>query len=71
VRTWACLLAFVAAAAAQDSQDPRALQANLDQKLAKPFFKNAAWITDFGEAKRKAKELQKPIFAYFTRSYAP
>lgn len=65
MRTWACLLAFVAAAAAQD------LQANLDQKLAKPFFKNAAWITDFGEAKRKAKELQKPIFAYFTRSYAP
>jgi hypothetical protein len=68
VRTWACLLAFVAVAAAQDPQD---LQANLDQKLAKPFFKNAAWITDFGEAKRKAKELQKPIFAYFTRSYAP
>ena len=68
MRTWACLLAFVAVAGAQDPQD---LQANLDQKLAKPFFKNAAWITDFGEAKRKAKELQKPIFAYFTRSYAP
>jgi len=65
VRTWACLLALVAAAAAQD------LQANLDQKLAKPFVKNAAWITDFDEAKRKARELQRPIFAYFTRSYAP
>ncbi|MHC4133639.1 MAG: hypothetical protein ACYTDU_11270 [Planctomycetota bacterium] len=65
MRTWACLLALVVAAAAQD------LQANLDQKLAKPFVKNAAWITDFAEAKRKAKELQEPIFAYFTRSYAP
>ena len=68
MRTWAFLLAFAAAAAAQDARD---LQASLDQKLAKPFFKNAAWITDFDEAKRKARELGKPIFAYFTRSYAP
>ena len=65
MRTWALLLALAASAAAQD------LEANLEKKLAKPFFKNAAWITDFGEAKRKAKELNKPIFAYFTRSYAP
>lgn len=59
------MLALVAAAAAQG------LEANLEKKLAKPFFENAAWITDFAEAKRKAKELGKPIFAYFTRSYAP
>ncbi|MHC4972123.1 MAG: hypothetical protein ACYTG3_07310 [Planctomycetota bacterium] len=74
MRIWACLLALAAAAAAQGPQGPpdqKALQGNLDQKLAKPFVKNAAWILDFAEAKRKAKELQKPIFAYFTRSYAP
>jgi hypothetical protein len=71
VRTWACLLALVAAAAAQAIPDQQALQANLEKKLAKPFVKNAAWILDFAEAKRKAKELEKPIFAYFSRSFAP
>lgn len=74
MRTWACLLALAAAATAQGPQGPpdqKVLQANLDQKLAKPFVRNAPWVLDFAEAKRKAKELQKPIFAYFTRSYAP
>ena len=65
MRLGACLLVLVAAAAAQD------MKANLEKKLAKPFVKNAAWVTDFDEAKRKARELQRPIFAYFTRSYAP
>lgn len=65
MRIGACLLALVAVAAAQD------LKANLEKKLAKPFFKNAAWIMDFDEAKRKANEVGKPIFAYFSRSYAP
>ncbi len=65
------VLALAAAAAAQEPPSQEALEANLERKLAKPFVKNAAWILDFEEAKRKAEELQTPIFAYFTRSYAP
>jgi hypothetical protein len=49
----------------------QSMEERYQAKLKKPFLKNAAWVHDFAEAKRKAKELQKPIFAYFTRSYAP
>ncbi|MHC4549949.1 MAG: hypothetical protein ACYTEZ_14350 [Planctomycetota bacterium] len=62
---WACLLLLAAAATGQD------LAANLEQKLAQPFVKNAAWVTDFDAARKKAREANRPIFAYFTRSYAP
>ena len=47
------------------------LEAKLEQKLAKDFVKNAAWVMDFDAAKAKAKESGKLIFVYFTRSYAP
>lgn len=40
-------------------------------KLESPFVKNAAWVTDYDEARKQAKEGNKLIFAYFTRSYAP
>ena len=39
-------------------------------KLAKPVFQSAAWLTDFDAAKQQAKEQQKLILTYFTRSYA-
>jgi len=42
-----------------------------DAKLAEPWVKNAAWITDYDEAQRVANETGKKIFAYFTRSYSP
>lgn len=71
MRACVLALALAAAAAAQEPPGKEALEANLARKLAKPFAKNAAWILDFEEAKRKAKELERPIFAYFTRSYAP
>ncbi|MHC4972125.1 MAG: hypothetical protein ACYTG3_07320 [Planctomycetota bacterium] len=61
----AMLLAFSATAYAQS------LEERLEAKLKKPFLKNAAWVHDFAEAKGKAKEQGKVIFAYFTRSYAP
>lgn len=47
------------------------LEAKLEQKLAKDFVKNAAWVTDYDAAKAQAKESGKLIFAYFTRSYSP
>ena len=50
--------------------DQDQLKKSLDEKLAKPFMKNATWILDFDEAKAAAKKANKLIFAYFTRSYA-
>lgn len=42
-----------------------------DEKLAKDVFEKAPWVVqDFDKARQQAKESGKPIFAYFTRSYA-
>lgn len=41
-----------------------------EEKLKEPFFKKAAWITDYDKAREEAKKTGKPIFAYFSRSYA-
>ena len=66
----ACLLWLSAATYAQDDHQEQ-MKANLEQKLAKPFVKNAAWELDYDKALEKAKAENKVIFAYFTRSYAP
>ena len=42
-----------------------------DEKLAKAVFKKAPWITDYDKARAESRKTGKPIFAYFTRSYAP
>jgi len=39
--------------------------------LDKPFRDAANWLTDFNAAKAKARRTQKPIFAYFSRSFRP
>ena len=41
-----------------------------DEKLAKEVFQKAPWVKDYDEARAQAKSSGKPIFAYFTRSYA-
>ena len=46
------------------------LQGKLDKKLAESWIKDPAWITDYDEALKQAKETGKPIFGYFTRSYS-
>ena len=61
-------LALVAPAAAQ--VDQAEMQTNFDAKMAKEFISNAAWVTDYDEARKMAKEQGKLIFVYFTRSYA-
>jgi len=66
MRAAIALLALAGAAAAQED-----LEAKLAAKLFKPFVKNADWVLDFDEARRKSKERNKPIFAYFTRSDQP
>ncbi len=60
------LLSLAAVAAAEDP-----LEAKLQEKLGKPFAKNAAWVLSFADAKKQAAEKGKVIFAYFSRSYAP
>jgi hypothetical protein len=40
-------------------------------KLRSPFLSQASWITDYDQARRESAKTGKPIFAYFTRSYAP
>jgi hypothetical protein len=59
------LIGALAAAARAQSLEER-----LEEKLNKPFAKNAPWVLDFDEAKKQATE-GKVIFAYFSRSYAP
>jgi hypothetical protein len=50
------------------AEDP--LQKKLDEKLKEPFFKKAAWLTDYDQALAESKKSGKPIFGYFSRSYA-
>lgn len=40
------------------------------EKLAKPVFQKAPWVTDYDKAREQAKKDGKLLFAYFTRSYA-
>ena len=39
-------------------------------KVAESWFTEAGWIDDYDAARAKAKEADKLIFAYFTRSYS-
>lgn len=67
-------LALVLTSTAVSQQRKPPSQAELikqrDEKLAKPVFEKAHWIKDYDEALAEAKKSNKPIFAYFTRSYA-
>ena len=72
LRTAATLLAVsVACTPALLAQGQEDLIAKRDKKLASEWLKNADWTTDYDQARKVAKESGKPIFAYFTRSYAP
>lgn len=44
--------------------------AKRDEKLQSAFLKKAPWLVDFDAAKAESKKTGKPIFTYFTRSYA-
>jgi hypothetical protein len=59
------LAAMASAALAQSMEDRKRA------KLAEPWLKNAEWIVDYDKARKEAELTGKPIFAYFTRSYAP
>jgi hypothetical protein len=59
-------------AAPQSRQRPsqEELAAKREDKLAKPFLKNANWFTDYDKAREEAQRTGKLIFVYFTRTYA-
>lgn len=61
-----CLFATMASFARAQSMEERKRQ-----KLAEPWLKNADWILDYDKARKESELTGKPIFAYFTRSYAP
>ena len=56
---------------AQQALSQDELISRREAKLAEPFIKNADWVTDYDQALGKAKQTGKPIFAYFSRSFAP
>ena len=43
----------------------------LQAKKQQPMFGKAKWTLDYEQALAEAKATGKPVFAYFTRSYAP
>ena len=42
-----------------------------EEKLTHEFIEHGGWITDYDAARAKAKEEDKVLFVYFSRSYAP
>lgn len=62
------LVALPSLTLAQKSQDELAKMR--DDKMAHAVFQKASWIFDYDKVREEAKRSGKPIFAYFTRSYA-
>lgn len=58
-----------APAAAQGDQ--AALEKKLEEKLSHDFVEFGGWMTDYDAARARARETGKPLFVYFSRSYAP
>ena len=52
------------------AQDVEELKAKRDKKLQEDWFTSNPWTSDYDEARKRAKESGKVIFAYFTRSYS-
>lgn len=55
---------------AQRTYDQDKMAANYAEMKTHAWFKDGSWVTDFDAAKAEAKKTGKPIFAYFTRTYA-
>jgi hypothetical protein len=66
----AALLATLLPAQNRQGPSQEELQKKRTEKLAKPVFEKAPWVTDFDKAREQAKKENKLLFTYFTRSYA-
>jgi len=51
--------------------DQEALKARYAQMLTHEWYAQGGWLTDLDVAKARSAQTGKPIFAYFTRTYAP
>lgn len=67
----AALLALGLLAGRGPAQDLDELREKRAAKLSAAFLEKADWLTGFEEAMALAKQSNRPILAYFTRSYAP
>lgn len=56
--------------AAQRTYDQEKMAANYAEMQTHAWFQEGDWLTDFDAAKAEAAKTGKPIFAYFTRTYA-
>ena len=54
-----------------EAKEKTTLEIKYEKKLNNAFLKTGLWITDYDKALAESKKQGKPIFAYFTRSYAP
>jgi hypothetical protein len=60
----------LAATALVARSEEESLQQKYDHKVGEAWFKDNGFTDDYDKARAQAKEQGKPIFAYFTRSYA-
>lgn len=65
----AATLTLLAAPAARGQEE--GLEEKKAEKLKSEFLKKADWILDYDKAREESKKSGKPIFALFSRSYAP
>ncbi len=69
-RSTTALMALACLGAVLPAQDQKTLEQQRADKQAKAVFAKAPWTFDYDKARAEAKKTGKPIFAYFTRSYA-
>jgi hypothetical protein len=61
---------FLCLGASLPAQNQEQFKQLRTEKMAKDVFTKAAWTFDYDKARAEARKSGKPIFAYFTRSYA-
>lgn len=69
LRSLAAGLLLAPVVSAGPSQDE--LKKKYEDKLSLEFIDYGGWITDYDEARAKAKGEGKVLFVYFSRSYSP
>lgn len=65
------VLALGSGTAQRKEPDQGEMQKRWEAKQAEAWLKDGGWTTDLDAAKARAKEQNKVILAYFTRSYSP
>ena len=63
-------LALACLGAVLPAQAQKVLEQQRADKQGKAVFAKASWTFEYDRARAEAKQSGKPIFAYFTRSYA-